>query len=237
MTNDTPPGSTGRRDRVHGRRRGRKLRLGQQDLLQTGLDRWSVGLDTLESPGIAALFGAAPRELWLEVGFGGGEHIAWQARHNPDIGLIGCEVFQNGLVSLLGHIREDGIENIRIVPDDARRVIELLPDASIDRAFVLFPDPWPKSRHHKRRFVGAEALDQFARIMRDGSELRLATDDVAYLRVMLATACDHPAFDWIARRPGDWQKRPDDWPETRYEAKGVAAGRPPTFLRLKRRPR
>ncbi|HTH96933.1 MAG TPA: tRNA (guanosine(46)-N7)-methyltransferase TrmB [Stellaceae bacterium] len=237
MSNETPPGAPGRRDRVHGRRRGRKLRQGQQTLLVDGLDKFAVSLDRLEQDGLAPLFDPMPRAYWLEVGFGGGEHIAWQAARNPDIGLIGCEVFQNGLVSALGHIRAGDIRNIRIVPDDARLVLEMLPDASLERAFVLFPDPWPKARHHKRRFVGMETMDQFARIMKDGAELRLGTDDVAYLRVMLATACDHPDFEWLAKGPKDWRERPEDWPQTRYEAKGIEQGRPPTFLRLRRKPR
>jgi tRNA (guanine-N7-)-methyltransferase len=237
MTDDTLPGTSGRRDRVHGRRRGRKLRIGQQALLDTGLTRWSLTIDALRDAGPAAVFPMTPEAVWLEIGFGGGEHLAYQAAANRTVGLIGCEVFQNGLVSLLAHIEENAVENVRIVADDAREVLDILPEASIDRAFVLFPDPWPKARHHKRRIVSTETMDRFARVLCDGAELRLATDDVAYLRVMLATACDHPDFEWLARHPEDWQTRPTDWPQTRYEAKGIANGRPPTFLRLKRRPR
>jgi tRNA (guanine-N7-)-methyltransferase len=237
MTDDTPPGTPGRRDRVHGRRRGRKLRTGQQTRLDSGLERWSLTVDALAEAGPAGVFATPPEAVWLEIGFGGGEHIAWQAAANRNIGLIGCEVFQNGLVSLLGHVQEQSIENIRIVADDARLVLETLPEASIARAFILFPDPWPKSRHNKRRIVSTETMDHLAHVLVDGAELRLATDDVPYLRAMLAIACNHPAFGWLARRPEDWKTRPDDWPQTRYEAKGIAAGRPPTFLRLVRKPR
>jgi tRNA (guanine-N7-)-methyltransferase len=146
-------------------------------------------------------------------------------------------VFQNGIVQALRHIEEGGIGNVRLYVDDARKLLETLPDSSVGRAFILFPDPWPKPRHHKRRLVSTETLDMLARVLTDGAELRLATDDVEYLRVMLAVACTHEDFTWTARRKTDWQNRPTDWPPTRYEAKAIAQNRPPAFLRLIRRSR
>ena len=189
--------------------------------MQPGLD--PVGLF---DPGLSA--------VWLEVGFGGGEHIAAQARAQPDVGLIGCEPFVNGLASLLALIDEGDIDNIRLHDDDARLLMDCLADASVDRMFLLFPDPWPKARHHKRRFVNPAALDACARILADGAELRLATDDMAYCRWMLEHLQRHEAFRWMAQGPEDWRQRPDDWPETRYEAKARRQGRAPAFLIYRR---
>jgi tRNA (guanine-N7-)-methyltransferase len=225
------------RNKVHGRRRGHKLRPGQKSLLETSLPVWRLPVEALEQQDPRTLFGRPVDDVWLEIGFGGGEHLAWQAAANRSIGLIGCEVFETGIVTALAHVERQQLDNVRLVTDDARLALEGLPDASLGRAFVLFPDPWPKVRHHKRRMVSPSTLDQLARTLRDGAELRLATDDPPYLRAMLALACVHPDFEWLARRPDDWRVRPDDWPQTRYEAKAIAQGRPPAFLRLIRRSR
>jgi tRNA (guanine-N7-)-methyltransferase len=184
-----------------------------------------------------ALFGAERRSMWLEIGFGGGEHLAQQAADHPETGLIGCEIFENGIVKLLAQIERRRLDNIRIFTDDARLLVAALPSASTDRVFVLFPDPWPKPRHHKRRIVSREILDGLAEIMTDYAELRLATDDHGYLCWMLERLTDHPAFEWLARRPGDWRERPSDWPPTRYEEKARTVGHASAFLRARRRPR
>jgi tRNA (guanine-N7-)-methyltransferase len=223
--------------KVYGRRRGRPLRVGQRGLMQGLLPRLAVTLPAEGRLDPSGLFDPPPRDLWVEVGFGGGEHLAFQAEAHPDIGLIGCEVFETGLAKLLAQIEGRHLASIRIFADDARLLLAALPDASVGRAFILFPDPWPKQRHHKRRMVSAETLAMLARIMKDGAELRLATDDVAYLRWMLALVSQHPDFEWLVAGPADWRTRPADWPATRYEAKAVAAGRRPAFLRLRRRPR
>jgi len=175
--------------------------------------------------------------VWLEVGFGAGEHLAAQAAANPRIGIIGCEVFENGVVKLLAELQRRPLGNVRLFVDDARLLIAALPEASLARAFILFPDPWPKLRHHKRRIVSTATLDALASVMTDGAELRLATDDADYLCWMLERATIHPDFEWLARRPGDWRNRPADWPPTRYEEKALAAGRNPAFLCFRRRPR
>jgi tRNA (guanine-N7-)-methyltransferase len=184
---------------------------------------------------LRTLFGATQAPVWLEIGFGGGEHLAWQAEAHPGMGLIGCEVFENGIAKLLAQIQRRALDNIRIFPDDARLLLAALPPASIDRVFVLFPDPWPKRRHHERRLASRQTLDRLADIMTDSAELRLATDDAGYFAWMLERLTAHPAFEWLARRPGDWRQRPRDWPPTRYEAKARAAGRTPYFLRARRR--
>jgi len=186
-------------------------------------------------PGI--LFGAARRSIWLEIGFGGGEHLAQQAERHPKVGFIGCEVFENGIVKLLAQIEQRRLDNIRMFADDARLLIAALPPASIDRVFILFPDPWPKRRHHKRRLLSREMLDALAAITADNAELRVATDDGGYLCWILERLTGHPAFEWLARRRDDWRDRPADWPQTRYEEKARAAGRSPAFLRFRRRVR
>jgi tRNA (guanine-N7-)-methyltransferase len=183
------------------------------------------------------LFAVPPAELWLEIGFGAGEHLAQQAATHPDVGFLGAEVFENGVVKLLAEVRRRELGNIRIFVDDARLLLAALPEACLGRVFILFPDPWPKARHHKRRMVSSETLDQLARTMKDSAELRLATDDVGYLRAMLELVPVHPDFGWLASGPADWLRRPADWPPTRYEAKAVAAGRIPHFLRCTRRSR
>ena len=183
------------------------------------------------------LFATAPRSVWLEIGFGAGEHLAAQAEAQRDIGLIGCEVYENGIAKLIGEIDRRELGNIRVFTDDARRLIAALPPASIGRVFILFPDPWPKVRHHERRILSTETLDQLAWIMTDGAELRLATDDRSYFTWMLERVTGHPAFEWLALRARDWRQRPCDWPSTRYEEKARAAGRLPLFLRARRNKR
>jgi tRNA (guanine-N7-)-methyltransferase len=195
---------------------------------------------TIPSPGRLdprVLFGAGRPSIWLEIGFGGGEHLAFQAEHHPEAGLIGCEVFENGIARLLAKIDRRHLDNIRIFADDARLLIAALAPASVERVFVLFPDPWPKQRHRKRRILSRETLDGLAKIMTDDGELRLATDAPEYLCWMLEQVTRHPAFEWLARRPRDWRERPADWPPTRYEEKARAAGRFPAFLLVRRRRR
>jgi len=227
-----------RRIRSYGRRRGRKLRPARQAALDSGLV--SVALDALLADGTLdprTLFAQGPKAVWLEIGFGGGEHLAWQAAANPDVGILGAEPFVNGVASLLAQIGRQGLGNVRIWPDDAGALLAALADASVDRAFLLFPDPWPKTRHHKRRIVNPANLDALARILADNAEFRVATDDQAYLGWILTHILDHPAFAWTARDPSDWRHRPADWPATRYEEKAVKNGRKPYFLSFRRRPR
>lgn len=222
--------------RVYGRRFGRKLRDSQKELLAEVMPK--VRVPVLE-PGArldpASLFETPKRDFWLEIGFGGGEHLVWQADQNPDVGLIGAEPFLNGVVSGLGHIHREQVTNVRVWPDDARPLMDALPDGCLGRAFILFPDPWPKKRHNSRRFVQKENLDSLARLLRPGAELRMASDDQDYVAWMLAETTPHPAFAWLAEGPSDWRERPRDWPATRYEEKARAKGINPSFLRFRRR--
>jgi tRNA (guanine-N7-)-methyltransferase len=230
-TTSLPPG------RLYGRRRARPLRPGQRRLQQDLLPRLTIDLPEAEPLDPFSLFPMAVRDVWLEIGFGAGEHLAEQVEHHPEIGFIGCEVFEDGIVRLLGEVARRGVGNVRLFTDDARLLLAALPSSSIGRVFILFPDPWPKRRHHKRRLVAPAALDLLAKAMSDGAELRLATDDRDYLAWMLEHTIAHPDFVWLARRAADWRERPEDWPATRYEAKARTTGRAPAFLRFMRRPR
>jgi tRNA (guanine-N7-)-methyltransferase len=232
-----PGGEPEQRLQVFGRRRGRPLRPGQKTLINELLPRLAINLPPSGRLDIAALFGSARPSIWLEIGFGGGEHLAQMAEQHPQIGFIGCEVFENGMVKLLAQIERRRLDNVRIFPNDGRLMMAVLPPAAVDRVFILFPDPWPKRRQHKRRIVSRATLDTLAEIMTDDAELRVATDDADYLSWILEHITAHPTFEWLARRPGDWRGRPPDWPPTRYEAKARAAGRLPTFIRVRRRPR
>jgi tRNA (guanine-N7-)-methyltransferase len=224
-----PPGT------LYGRRRARPLRSGQRRLKEELLPRLAISLPEHGQLDPRSLFPGPVRDVWLEIGFGAGEHLAQQAEAHPDIGFIGSEVFEDGVVRLLGEVARRGLRNVRLFTDDARLLLAALPPASLGRVFILFPDPWPKRRHHKRRLVAPATLDLLAAAMADGAELRLATDDRDYLAWMLEHTIAHPDFVWLARRPADWRERPDDWPATRYEAKAHAAGRVPAFLRFMRR--
>jgi tRNA (guanine-N7-)-methyltransferase len=218
--------------RVYGRRRGRTLRGKASELYETGLDALTVKLP--EPPGVldpAPLFRVPPTGVWLEIGFGGGEHLAAQAAAHPEIGFIGCEPFINGVSMLLVLLDEQQIRNVRIVGEDARLLLRALPAGSIGRAFLLFPDPWPKRRHEGRRFVNPEALDLLARVLADGAEFRTATDHAVLQDWIPARLAEHPAFELIAHA----DIRPDDWPPTRYEAKALKAGRRPLYLTYRRK--
>ncbi len=221
---------------LYGRRSARRLRAGRREAVERALP----GLRIVPPPGEdaidpLALFDEAPSELWLEVGFGAGEHLLQQARLRPDAGFIGCEPFLDGVAKLVQALDAERIGNVRIFMDDAGLLLGRLPAACLAGAFVLFSDPWPKARHHKRRFINAASLALLARAMAPGAELRMATDDRGYLVWMLEHMARADAFEWLARRPGDWRLRPPDWPATRYEQKAIAAGRECIYLRYRRR--
>lgn len=215
--------------RSFGRRRGRKPSPRQARLLEDVLPK--IAIDPARPlAGVAANTG----DVWLEIGFGGGEHLIWQASHNPTVACIGCEPFEDGVVKVLDAIEREAIANIRLHMGDARDVLRALPDASIARAFVLFPDPWPKRKHKKRRLVNEATLAELARVVRSGGELRVATDIDDYAATMFAAFAREPRFVWTAQRPADWRERPADWPATRYEAKAGREGRRSNFLRFRR---
>jgi tRNA (guanine-N7-)-methyltransferase len=219
---------------IYGRRKGHRLRPGRQRLLDEALPQLQVNLPEHGTLDPAGLFAHRPVRLWLEIGFGGGEHLAAQAAAHPEIGLIGCEPFISGVARLLSLIQGQGLTNVRLFTDDARLLMQALPDACLERIFVLFPDPWPKTRHHKRRIVDAATAAEFARLLQAGGEVRLATDDMGYARAMLLALRGRPELRWQAKRPTDWRERPPDWPMTRYESKALAAARACVYLRFRR---
>jgi tRNA (guanine-N7-)-methyltransferase len=202
-------------NRLYGRVKGHDLRKGQQALVDDLLPRVSVPEGPLDA---AALFGEA-RPLEFEIGFGGGEHLAWQAAQHPERGFIGCEPFLNGVVSALNHIEQGGLANIRLHMGDALDPLRRLPDASLDRLYLLHPDPWPKFRHAKRRMMNPGPLDLIAAKLKPGGEFRFGTDHPIYVRWALMQMDRRRDFDWQVSTPKDFLIRPDDWPETRYERK------------------
>ena len=226
----TLPASPDRhRRKLYGRRKGPKLSAHQTELRRTLLSE--IAFDPAR--GAIGQFPDSVRELWLEVGFGAGEHLFQLAGENPDIALIGAEPYESGVAKLLTKLANHPLNNVRIYEGDGRDIIAALPDGSLGRFFLLFPDPWPKTRHHKRRFLQMQMLDELARVLKPGAELRFATDDKSYLPYALERLAAHPAFEWTARGPGDWKRRPEGWPPTRYEAKAIKG--PPSYLAWRRR--
>ncbi|HWL79386.1 MAG TPA: tRNA (guanine(46)-N(7))-methyltransferase TrmB [Roseomonas sp.] len=227
---ETPPPVP---DRLYGRRRGHPLRARQQLLLEDTAPR--LALDPADP---LASFPVRPRELWLEVGFGGGEHTLAQIAAHPEAGLIACEVFENGICSLLTRLVPEGGEataplppNLRLWTEDARRLLRELPEGALSRLFLMFPDPWPKARHAKRRFVHPSILPVLARAMRPGGEWRIATDDPTYQSWVAEVMGEQDLFE----RALLTDTRPTDWPGTRYEAKALREGRQPLYWSWRRR--
>ncbi len=211
-------------EKFYGRRKGQKLSARKLRLLDEVLPRVSIAHDFLAKGPLnpRELFGFPAEEIWLEIGFGKGEHLAEQAAQNPAIGFIGCEPFLNGVAGLVTKIHEQGLNNVRIFADDARLLMDALPDKSIARAFLLHPDPWPKARHARRRFVSPENLDRLARILKKGAELRIGTDHPVYKTWTMIQIQRRDDFIWTAKRASDWRTQPEDWPDTRYQAKAHA---------------
>jgi tRNA (guanine-N7-)-methyltransferase len=217
--------------RLYGRRQGHALRAGQAALVEELLPRVSVPADgALDA---TRLFGDA-RPLQLEIGFGAGEHLAAQAAAAPGTGFIGCEPFLNGVVGALGHVRDAALDNVRLHMGDALEVMERLPDASLDRVYLLHPDPWPKARHAKRRMVNHGPLDLIAAKLKPGGAFRLGTDDPTYCRWSMMVMNARADFTWHAATPRDFLERPADWPETRYERKARRQGHEVWYFRYER---
>jgi len=221
----------------YGRFKGKSLRASQEVLLDEDLEALSPGpIGWDENPDrkpldLKELFRG--REVWLEIGFGGGEHLVHQASCNPNVGIIGCEPYLNGVAMLLAKIRKAQSENIAVHPGDVRDLFDVLPDGSLSKAFLLYPDPWPKKRHHRRRFVTEEHIAPLARAMKPGAELRVATDIPDYVRQTLEEVPKQP-FEWLANGPQDWRDAWPDWISTRYEQKALREGRVPHYLTFRR---
>jgi tRNA (guanine-N7-)-methyltransferase len=203
--------------RTYGRIKARPIKPRQARLLETLAPRVAIPpgpLDPLTLKPDAA-------EVWLEIGFGGGEHMAAQAARRPEVLILGVEPFLNGVASALRHVDEAGLDNVRIRQGDAREVLDDLAPASLDRVFILFPDPWPKTRHHKRRLIQDETITALARALKPGGALRFVTDWQAYAAWTLERMLRAPDFTWTARRAADWRRPPADHLTTRYETKAL----------------
>ncbi len=230
-----------------GRRTGRRIRKAKTSLMEKFLPR--VKIDKDADFDLNTLFNFPVSTICLEIGFGGGEHLAGQALRHPDIGYIGAEVFKNGVANLLSlmtgiktgaelpetiGLANGRADNIRIFDDDIRLLFAKLPDKSLDRVYLLFPDPWPKKRHAARRFVNPDNLRELARILKIGGTLRIATDHPIYKPWVLRQLARHPNFKWTAKSSADWRNPPADWVETKYQRKALAEGRRPVFFEFER---
>jgi tRNA (guanine-N7-)-methyltransferase len=227
------------RRRLHGRTKGPRLSTRKQRLIDNLLPRLRIELPqgagkldqhALFPPPADGSSQKSTQSVWVEIGFGGGEHLAWQAERNPHVGFIGCEPFINGVAKLLSAIDVQGLGNVRIYDDDAALLIRALASSSIERIFILHPDPWPKKRHWKRRFINDANLDELARILKPGGELRFASDIPHYTAWTLKHMARRNDFSWTAQTARDWRTRPADWPATRYGQKAEREGRLPIHL-------
>jgi tRNA (guanine-N7-)-methyltransferase len=220
--------------RSYGRRKAKPLSARKARLIGLLLPRLRLNLGGPPPAALTELFQAPVDDVWLEIGFGSGEHLLWQAETHKDVGLIGCEPFINGLGTLLGAIEDRGIGTMRVHDGDAREVLGWLPIRSIGRVFLLFPDPWPKKRQLKRRLLCAGTLGEIARVLRPGGEFRFASDNGDYAAQALFLARQSGLLTWTAERATDWRERAADWPETRYERKARGEGRKSTYLSFSR---
>ncbi len=221
--------------RSFGRRSARKLTPRKEALQRLRLPELRVAMpEDGKYIDLQSLFSSACTEYALEIGFGGGEHLAAQAAANPQLGFMGCEPFVDGVMKLVTAVEDRNLANVRIHDDDARALLERLPDASLDRAYILFPDPWPKTKHQKRRIVNPHTLGLLARVLKPGAELRLASDHYEYVEWMLVHLLADPHFTWLANGPQDFEQEPEDWIKTRYQQKAEKKGIAITFLRFRR---
>jgi len=214
----------------YGRRKGKPLSRRQTDLMENRLPALRVDLQHPAPAYLADLFPVDVTSVCLEVGFGGGEHLLHRARENPQTGFIGCEPFITSMAKTVSVIETEGFKNIRLYDDDAVDLLDWLPEASLDLVYQLYPDPWPKRRHWKRRFISPENLDRYARVLKPGAEFRFASDIDTYVDWTLRHMRDHARFEWTANSAGDWRTPWPNWPGTRYEAKAFRENRIPRYL-------
>jgi tRNA (guanine-N7-)-methyltransferase len=213
-----------------GRLKGRPLRAGQREAMATVLPTLRIDVSASPPPDLATLFRAKVGEVRLEIGFGGGEHLLHEARGNPDVGFIGVEPFETGVAKLVSALSRDPLKNIRIFDQDATLLLDWLPKESLTRVDLLFPDPWPKKRHWKRRFINAGNLQRLARVLKPGGLFRFASDVEGYVEWTLEHVAKDDNFVRIDSDGAPWP----DWPGTRYETKAAKAGRRPSFLQFRK---
>ncbi len=219
-----------------GRRKGLKLRARKQRLIDNLLPELLLDLEKPAPENLTDLFIDKPKKLKfrVEIGFGGGEHLAEQSETNQDIGFIGIEPFINGMAKMLGEVDDRALQNLRLYDEDAALVLDWLPAETISRLDLLYPDPWPKKRQLKRRFVSPQNLDRIARVLVPGGEFRFASDISSYVNWTLIHCRNHPKFQWMAESADDWRNPWENWHRTRYEAKAIREGRAPAYLIFKK---
>ena len=217
-----------------GRRRGKTVRPLQAAALKTGLGRYRLDLDRPPPAGLIDLFGSEVSEVRLEIGFGGGEHLVGEAVRQPHAGFIGVEPFVNSMAKMMASLAGRPLPNLRVWDDDATRLLDWLPAASLSAIELLYPDPWPKKKHWKRRFVNPANLRRFARVLKQGGGFRFASDIPSYVNWTLLACAAHGGFEWLARDAADWHTPFEGWQGTRYEAKALREGREPAYLTFAR---
>lgn len=229
----------GRRSRsteaFFGRRHGKTIRPAPAKALAEELPKYRLDLTQPPPSDLSKLFVAPVSGVRVEIGFGGGEHFLHEAKRFPGIGFIGVEPFVNGMAKLVLALSEQPLGNVRVYDDDATRLLDWLPGNAVDQIDLLYPDPWPKKRHWKRRFVGATNLDRFARVLKPGGMFRFASDIDTYVNWTLLHCRAHPEFDWLAETAAEWHTPYEGWPGTRYEAKALREGRKAAYLTFRRR--
>lgn len=223
-----------RRPKLHGRRKGRPLSARRQAIVERRLPELLVDTERPPPVSLGHLFAAEVNAFRLEIGCGAGEHLVHQAGNAPETGFIGVEPFEEGLAKMVGAVDEQQLSNVRLYGDDAALLLDWLSAGSLDRVDLLYPDPWPKRRHWKRRFISSENLDRISQALRPGGELRVATDIAAYADWTLLNVLPRNDFAWTATRADDWRLPWPGWPGTRYEAKARKAGRRSTYLTFRR---
>ncbi|WP_298962465.1 tRNA (guanine(46)-N(7))-methyltransferase TrmB [uncultured Roseibium sp.] len=217
-----------------GRRKGKPLSPRREDLMARELPRLALDLTGPAPEDLKSLFGADVDTVCLEVGFGGGEHLLHRARSEPRTGFIGVEPFVGSMAKAVAAVVDEKLKNVKLYDDDAVNVLDWLPSASLDLAYQLYPDPWPKMRHWKRRFINEPNLSRYARVIKPGAEFRFASDIDTYIDWTLRHCRDHPEFEWTAGTSSDWKQPWRGWPGTRYEDKALREGRVGRYLTFRR---
>jgi tRNA (guanine-N7-)-methyltransferase len=223
------------RGAFYGRRKGHPLRKGQAHVIRDVLPQLSLDLAKPAPADLRTLFPQSMSYVRLEIGFGGGENLLHEARANPGVGFIGCDVYLNGVAKFVAMLAEEKLENVRVHHGDAQPLLDWLPETSLERLDILYPDPWPKRRHWKRRFISDERVKKIARVIRKSGSVRFATDIPHYAEWALVRFLRSGAFEWTAERAEDWLKPWPGFPGTRYEAKAMREGRKPGYFSFIRR--
>ncbi len=219
----------------YGRRKAKPLKPIQASAIETVLPQLRIDLSVPAPDSLSELFPHDPSHIVLEIGFGGGEHLIHRAKLHPEIGFIGCEPFVNGMAKATRQIEEFQLKNIRLYDEDATELLNWLPTGSVDRVDLLYPDPWPKKRHWKRRFLNKENVIRFHRILKSEGEFRFASDIESYVNWGLRHVLAHPEFQWTAKKPTDWHNAWPEWISTRYEQKAIREGRTPCYMIFEKR--